>query len=39
MQDLIVHYIDLNRPKESIKIDRNFFEIEIVCERGRIIRT
>jgi hypothetical protein len=37
--DLITHYIDINRPKESVTIDRNMFEIEIVCERGRLIRT
>jgi hypothetical protein len=37
--DLIVQYIDFNRPRESLNIDRNMFEIEIVCERGRVIRT
>ena len=37
--ELIVHYIDFSRPRESVSIDRNMFEIEIVCERGKLIRT
>ena len=37
--DIVMNYIDSNKPKESIKLDRNAFEIEIVCDRGRIIRT
>ena len=36
---IISAYIDENRPKRSLKLERHIFEIEIVCERGRTLQT
>ena len=36
---LVQDYIDLNKPQQSLVVDRHMFEIEIVCERGRLMTT